>query len=87
MAKRKNETVTITVRKRHRVKLVGNGKAMNEVLALFVRGAAEVYIEEQIQLGRTREEVTSSMSDRIRIAERHYKLGESDGYKCDLSDA
>ena len=83
----KKDKVTFTVKGKHKVELTGDAEAVQLILNAFVRGACEMHMDEQSVLGRSREEVAKVILERIRIADRHYKLGESDGYKCDLSDA
>lgn len=82
----KTETVKFTVFGR-KATLKGDRDAVRKVLEAFVRGAAEMHCDDQAALGRTREEVVAEMVKRIRIAGKHFELGESDGFTCDLSDA
>ena len=80
-------TVTMTVRKKFKVKLTGDSEGVHEVLAAFLRGAMEMHVDEQGAAGRSRDEVVDEILNRIHIARVHHKLGESDGFQCDLSDA
>lgn len=83
--KKKNE-MTISFKGTRPLKISGTKKATKMLTELLVRGAAEMHIDEQKKLGRSREEIVQAMVDRIRISEQHYKLGETDGFKCDLTD-
>ena len=81
----KNEKMTIMVDGcRGKITMDGPPRAMRKVLALLVRGIAEEYIQTQEAAGRTREEVVEAMLGRIEIAKRHWKMGETDGFKADL---
>jgi hypothetical protein len=87
MSKKNRDTVTFTIHKTLKATLTGDEKAVQEILAAFVRGAAEIHVDQQNLLGRSREEVVAEMCKRIHIARRHQELGETDGFSCDLSDA
>lgn len=87
MAKKNQDSVAFTIHKTFKAKLTGDAKAVRAVLDMFVRGATEKYIEEQNIVGRSREEILEEMHRRIRIAQRHQELGETDGFNCDLGDA
>ena len=81
------EKVKLTVKDKFKVELSGDKEGVREVLSIFFRGAAEMYLDQQSTVGRSREEVLTEMSRRIAIARAHFELGESDGFSCDLSDA
>lgn len=87
MPKKKKETITLTFRNTRPLKIAGSKRAISELVKIVTRGAAEMYIDDQTKLGRTREAIVQAMVDRIRISEQHYKLGETDGLNCDLRDA